>query len=531
MSFDAPLAESVPTRRSSRTSPTPVQASQETPGASRAELRRQAGESATARPAVVWGRPAASPKTMDAAPPVAPVAQATTDHGMSFAPASMTDSAEPAPAAEEASPTTPEMAATAVAAVAATAASIMSESVAPEPVEATTVAAVEAPGAAPLSRRARRAPRPVELEDLAPVSVEAPAPVIVEATPAAPAPVSEAAPTTTEPFELLEPALVTGPVTVDAPVTEPVGEQWHAASDVDEFEAAARLFSFTGETPIQQDAEPEPEAVPAHKHTGRHHSRPSAAKHHAATRAAKPSSGTAFKRVTAASFSIGVMGIVGLLTVGMTTPAEAVAAATGNDISSAVAPGDTGLDGDTQAVQAYVAPATAQASQLDRDENYSTVTMAQLAQQSGIQNFSNFFVNNPNSPIQWPFAVGVPISYGFGWRSGEFHEGVDFTPGAGSPIQAIADGVVRIATYSGGAYGVTVVIDHHIDGQLVSSRYAHMQYGSLQVSVGQHVTVGTVIGRTGNTGHSFGAHTHVEILMNGVTPIDPIPWLRAHAGG
>ena len=75
----------------------------------------------------------------------------------------------------------------------------------------------------------------------------------------------------------------------------------------------------------------------------------------------------------------------------------------------------------------------------------------------------------------------VPISYGFGMRSGRMHEGVDFTPGAGSPIQAIADGVVRVATNSGGAYGVSVIIDHKIDGQLVSSRYAHMQYGSLQV--------------------------------------------------
>ena len=116
-------------------------------------------------------------------------------------------------------------------------------------------------------------------------------------------------------------------------------------------------------------------------------------------------------------------------------------------------------------------------------------------------------------------------------RSGRMHEGADFTPGAGSPIQAIADGVVRIATSSGGAYGVTVVIDHQIDGQLVSSRYAHMQYGSLQVSVGQQVTVGTILGRTGNTGRSYGAHTHFEILMNGTTAIDPIPWLRQHAGG
>ena len=108
--------------------------------------------------------------------------------------------------------------------------------------------------------------------------------------------------------------------------------------------------------------------------------------------------------------------------------------------------------------------------------------MAQLASESGITNFSNFFVNDPNSPIQWPFAVGVPISYGFGMRVGTMHEGVDFTPGEGSPIQAIADGVVRESTDSGGAFGVHIVIDHVIDGQLVSSSYSHMQYGSRQVA-------------------------------------------------
>ena len=38
-------------------------------------------------------------------------------------------------------------------------------------------------------------------------------------------------------------------------------------------------------------------------------------------------------------------------------------------------------------------------------------------------------------------------------------------------------------------------------------------------------------GRTGNTGRSYGAHTHFEILLNGTTPVDPIVWLRAHVGG
>ncbi|GAA1961789.1 hypothetical protein GCM10009776_25610 [Microbacterium deminutum] len=488
---------------------------------------------------------------MDAAIPASPVEVA--DSGIP-APAALADADHTPIAGETTPPTTPELAATAVAAVAAGMSAITVEPIAVEPIAVEPIAvgpiavepiasepisvqplAVDSPAPAvpaeplivpPLSRRARRAPRPVnEPDQFAPSAGEMPEPVETVAPP-----LPDAVLTPADPFELLEPVVVTEPVTVDQPVTEPTEEQRHAASDVDEFEAAARLFSFTGETPIQADAESE--AIPTAPHTGHRHSRPTAGKPRVAPRAVRPSNGAAFKRITAASFSVGVMSIVGLLTVGMTTPAEAVAVASGSDNSTVVvAPGDAGPNIDPDAIQAYVAPATAEDVQLNRTENYATVTTAQLAQQSGIHNFSNFFVNNPNSPIQWPFAVGVPISYGFGMRSGRMHEGVDFTPGAGSPIQAIADGVVRIATNSGGAYGVTVVIDHHIDGQLVSSRYAHMQYGSLQVAAGQHVTVGTVIGRTGNTGRSYGAHTHFEILLGGTTAIDPIPWLRAHAGG
>ena len=55
--------------------------------------------------------------------------------------------------------------------------------------------------------------------------------------------------------------------------------------------------------------------------------------------------------------------------------------------------------------------------------------------------------------------------------------------------------------------------------------------GDWYAVVGDHVTVGTIIGRTGNTGRSFGAHTHFEMLAYGTTPIDPIPWLWVHAGG
>ncbi|MFB7892618.1 peptidoglycan DD-metalloendopeptidase family protein [Microbacterium sp. NPDC056044] len=303
------------------------------------------------------------------------------------------------------------------------------------------------------------------------------------------------------------------------PLTGPIPQP--AASGVDEFEAASRLFSFTGETPVQQPA------AEAQAEAG------TAAAPHTAPRRAQARRGSAFKRVATASFSIGVFGIVGLMAVGMTTPAEAVAAVNGTDASlSVLAAADDSVPViDEAEIQAYVAPGDAQSDMLQRTENYSTTTTAQLASEAGISNFSNLFHNNPNSNIQWPFAVGVTMSYGFGMRSGRMHEGIDFTPGNGAPVQAIADGTVRIASEAGGAYGVHVTIDHIVDGQLVSSHYAHMQYGSLQVSPGQHVTVGTVIGRTGNTGRSYGAHTHFEILKNGTTAIDPWPWLQEYTDG
>ena len=300
-----------------------------------------------------------------------------------------------------------------------------------------------------------------------------------------------------------------------------VGTETDADAVDDEFTSAARLFAFTGETAVQTPAvvapaQPVAEGLPA---------------------AATTRSRRNVRRVAATSFSVGVMGVVGLLTVGMTMPVSALASASGTDSVASAETATTRLavGGDVSAsegaIQAYVAPAAAQSAVVDRSDGYSATTYAKMAADSGISNPSNFYVNDPTAPIQWPFAVGVPITYGFGMRDGGMHEGADFVPGEGAPVQAIADGTVRIATEQGGAFGVTVLIDHQIDGQLVSSRYGHMQYGSLQVTQGQHVSVGQFLGRTGNTGRSFGAHTHVEILQNGTTPIDPIPWLREHAGG
>lgn len=146
------------------------------------------------------------------------------------------------------------------------------------------------------------------------------------------------------------------------------------------------------------------------------------------------------------------------------------------------------------------------------------------------------FVNDPNSPIQWPFTQGVPISSGFGPRiapcggCSSYHKGLDLIPGAGTPIQAIADGVVAAVNTLSGELGVHLMIDHVVDGQRVSSLYAHMQQGSVTVAVGENVTVGQTIGRVGNTGLSTGAHLHFEILLDGTVPIDPYAWLKSKVG-
>lgn len=239
-----------------------------------------------------------------------------------------------------------------------------------------------------------------------------------------------------------------------------------------------------------------------------------------------------FRKFITLGATVGVMSLAGLLAVSMTMPAEAVAAA-GSDgtttMSLVAASSAASADASDTQIQAFVTSSDVQNNTLARAEDFSTVSLVDLASEQGIKFSDSVFTNDPEAAIQWPFLVGVSMSSGYGPRWGRMHEGIDFTPGEGAPIQAIADGTVRIATEQGGGYGVTVYIDHVIDGQVITSHYSHMQYGSLKVKAGDTVKVGDIVGLTGNTGHSFGAHLHFEIIVNGKT-IDPLPWLRANAG-
>ena len=114
-----------------------------------------------------------------------------------------------------------------------------------------------------------------------------------------------------------------------------------------------------------------------------------------------------------------------------------------------------------------------------------------------------------------PFGVlrlhnGVP--------TGDYHKGVDLRSPAGRPIRAINGGVVQIAQMFR-LHGGTVGVDH---GQGVGSVYIHMS--RLNVTPGQRVKKGDVLGFVGSTGFATGPHLHWGMYVSGL-PVNPNQWL------
>ncbi|MCE5198675.1 MAG: peptidoglycan DD-metalloendopeptidase family protein [Armatimonadota bacterium] len=97
----------------------------------------------------------------------------------------------------------------------------------------------------------------------------------------------------------------------------------------------------------------------------------------------------------------------------------------------------------------------------------------------------------------------------------KLHTGVDIGVRSGTQIHAAANGEVILAGWMG-AYGYAVVIDH---GGGVSTLYGHNS--RVLVRVGQKVSRGDVIARSGSTGYSTGPHCHFEKRVNG-TPVNPL---------
>ena len=105
-----------------------------------------------------------------------------------------------------------------------------------------------------------------------------------------------------------------------------------------------------------------------------------------------------------------------------------------------------------------------------------------------------------------------------------FHEGVDFSAEAGTPIVAAASGTVVFAGVHP-EYGKLVEIDH---GNGLTTRYAHASL--LFVKPGERVVAGQRIAGVGSTGRSTGPHLHFEIRRHGVAQ-NPARFLDADPGG
>lgn len=106
------------------------------------------------------------------------------------------------------------------------------------------------------------------------------------------------------------------------------------------------------------------------------------------------------------------------------------------------------------------------------------------------------------SGFNWPTACRRITQY-FSWR----HHAIDIACGMNVPIYAVDNGIVEAAGWATG-YGKRIIIAHP-NG--LRTLYGH--FNQLNVSAGQRVSQGQVIGLMGSTGHSTGPHVHFEVMI------------------
>jgi len=131
------------------------------------------------------------------------------------------------------------------------------------------------------------------------------------------------------------------------------------------------------------------------------------------------------------------------------------------------------------------------------------------------------------SPLElnWYYLVSSYYGYRVNQSSGnkQLHQGIDIAVSLGTQVMAMHTGTVTTVAYDS-HFGNYIVIS---DEKGYQSKYAHL--GSVNVSQGQTVTVGDVIGTTGSTGASTGSHLHLEVLYDN-THYNPIFYVTSGSG-
>jgi murein DD-endopeptidase MepM/ murein hydrolase activator NlpD len=112
-----------------------------------------------------------------------------------------------------------------------------------------------------------------------------------------------------------------------------------------------------------------------------------------------------------------------------------------------------------------------------------------------------------------------------------FHTGIDIANERGTPIRAVADGVVELVGWDPWIHpdpDWMVIIDH---GNGLRSMYAHMRARPVDgITKGAHVSQGQLIGLMDMTGHATGPHLHFAVYLNG-EPVNPRNYLEGQIPG
>ncbi len=119
-----------------------------------------------------------------------------------------------------------------------------------------------------------------------------------------------------------------------------------------------------------------------------------------------------------------------------------------------------------------------------------------------------------HTPLGMPYHGRITSTFGhrenpFGGNNVETHKGLDISGPIGSPVKAMAEGVVEFAGLRGG-FGNCIMLKHAFGFETL---YGHLS--KILVKVGDKITIGETIGKIGSTGRSTGPHLHYEIHKNG----------------
>lgn len=165
-----------------------------------------------------------------------------------------------------------------------------------------------------------------------------------------------------------------------------------------------------------------------------------------------------------------------------------------------------------------------QQAQLEADQAALKAELDTLWQQKLAEEATNGTGSLEKGFLSPPTAVPY-VTSGYGtrfhpiyhiWR---LHAGTDFRAYCGTPILAAADGTVEWATYKSGYGNQVMLYNGIVSGKVLYTSYNH--FSKFNVSKGQTVARGDVVGYAGTTGDSTGCHLHFEVYVNGST-VDPM---------